>query len=100
MPSPAFGIIRGPVPGYVGGQYTLTVNVYKTGDPLIPVGRRVLLLEQRSRREVGRTWSDPVTGAATFVGLARVPHLAIALDRTGVYGAVIESDLVPVDRTA
>jgi hypothetical protein len=55
------------------------------GSPNVPVHRRVVLINERSRRIVRETWSDPVTGYA-FEGIrGDVAYTTLAYDYTGNY---------------
>jgi hypothetical protein len=51
-----------------GGQHRIVGTVKVKGSPNVPVHRRVVLINERSRRIVRETWSDPVTGYA-FEGI-------------------------------
>ena len=78
-------------PGRVAGVVSFE------GTPVTYGQRRVRLIDVRSSRLVRQTWSDPVTGAYAFEGLAGSPRLfmAIADDYTGVYDPVSKDRRAP-----
>lgn len=79
-----------PTPPFFGGkgQITSTVKVHGTSD--LPAQRRVGLYSCASRQLVRLTWSDPVTGAYAFSGVATgEPFFVVSWDHTGVFDAVV-----------
>lgn len=77
------------------GRYRITGIVDIKGTPNVPVSRRVLLFDPRSRLVVAETWSDVVRGYA-FDCLAAGNYDVITYDHTGNSRAVI-ADGVPAD---
>lgn len=77
-----------------GGQYRIVGTVKVKGSPNVPVHRRVVLINERSRRIVRETWSDPVTGAYAFEGIrGDVAYTTLAYDYTGNYRGVLADNL-------
>jgi hypothetical protein len=74
-----------------GGVGTITGTVTRFDDPnFVPVSRRVRLYDERGRMLARETWSDPVTGTFTFLGLRTdIAWTAMAYDHTGHYRALI-----------
>ncbi len=62
----------------------------------IALKRRVRLYRERDGMLVRETWSDPVTGAYTFVGLPRAErYTALAYDYEHNFRAVAADNLAP-----
>lgn len=77
------------------GRYRIPPGtVKKTGMPDQPVRRRVRLVEQRTGVLIRETWSDAQTGAYLFDRIAPGLYVVYAIDHTGEYGGVIETDIV------
>lgn len=77
-----------------GGQHRIVGTVKVKGSPNVPVHRRVVLINERSRRIVRETWSDPVTGAYAFEGIrGDVAYTTLAYDYTGNYRGVLADNL-------
>ncbi|MCB4362690.1 hypothetical protein KIH07_03030 [Hydrogenophaga taeniospiralis] len=64
------------------------------GTPNTPVRRRVRLHDQPTGRLLRETWSDAVTGAYQFTALRAGTFYVAGFDHTGLYGGVIETDIV------
>lgn len=77
-----------------GGQHRIVGTVKVKGTPNVPVHRRVVLINERSRRIVRETWSDPVTGYYAFEGIrGDVAYTTLAYDYTGNYRGVLADNL-------
>lgn len=77
-----------------GGQYRIAGTVKVKGTPNVPVHRRVVLINERSRRIVRETWSDAATGAYVFDGIrGGVTYTTLAYDYTGNYRGVLADNL-------
>lgn len=77
-----------------GGLYRIVGTVKVKGAPNVPVHRRVVLINERSRRIVRETWSDPVTGYYAFEGIrGDVAYTTLAYDYTGNYRGVLADNL-------
>jgi hypothetical protein len=74
-----------------GGLYKVVGTVYQKNAPAdLPVHRRVVLFDERSSRPIRETWSDPVSGAYSFTGIAGDrKYTAVAYDHSGAFRAVI-----------
>ena len=72
--------------GFTGdGQISGTVAVSGA-----PAQRRVVLFDHRTMRPLASTWSDPVTGAYSFSGLAlNKKYLVVCDDYTRTYNAAV-----------
>lgn len=80
-----------------GGDGVISGTVKEDDTPTDnPLRRRVLLIEERSRRVVRVTWSDAATGAYSFVGVNRNNrYTALAYDHEHNYRAVAADNLEP-----
>lgn len=77
-----------------GGRHRIVGTVKVKGSPNVPVHRRVVLINERSRRIVRETWSDPVTGAYAFESIrGDVAYTTLAYDYTGNYRGVLADNL-------
>lgn len=77
-----------------GGQYRIVSTVEVKGTPNVPVHRRVVLINERSRRVVRETWSDPVTGEYRFEGIrGDVTYTTMAYDYTNNKRAAVADNL-------
>ena len=69
----------------IDGQISGTVAVSGA-----PAQRRVVLFDHRTMRPLASTWSDPVTGAYSFSGLAlNKKYLVVCDDYTRTYNAAV-----------
>jgi hypothetical protein len=94
-------IVRGGIPIPLaqvdvvnGGPYALNATVSNAGSPNVPVRRRVRLHDQRDGQMVREAWSRAGDGVYSFDKIRAGKFYVLALDHTGTYGAVIESDVV------
>jgi len=76
------------------GLHRVVGTTRNTGTPPTPVRRRVRLHRQADGVLVAETWSDAVTGEYVFNTVAAGTYYVAAFDHTGVYGGVIETDVV------
>jgi hypothetical protein len=76
-----------------GGTYRITGTTKVKGTPDAPVHRRVRLHDQFSGRVVREQWSDAVTGAYAFERIRRGVFYVTSFDHTGIYNAVIASNV-------
>lgn len=77
-----------------GGLYRIVSTVEVKGTPNVPVHRRVVLINERSRRVVRETWSDPVTGEYRFEGIrGDVTYTTMAYDYTNNKRAAVADNL-------
>jgi hypothetical protein len=87
------------VPSYYidteGGMGQIVGSVSGIGPPVTPLARRVLLLDEQTRRVVRETWSDS-SGAYVFSNLdLSKRYTAVCHDNAGVYRAVAADRLAP-----
>ncbi|MDZ4282824.1 MAG: hypothetical protein U1C04_18920 [Hydrogenophaga sp.] len=79
----------------VYGKYRISGTTKTIGLPLnLPVRRRVRLHRQITGRPVREVWSDAATGSYSFDNLPPDIYYVAAFDHTGLYGGVIETDVV------
>lgn len=103
-PAPPPGAVRGPrVAAFWdtedGGQYRIVGTVKVKGTPNLPVYRRVVLINERSRRIVRETWSDPVTGAYAFEGIrGDVTYTTMTYDHTSAHLRATAADGLTAER--
>lgn len=76
-------------PGFIAGEVDIT------GTPNTPAMRKVRAHVSANGLLARETWSDPVTGAYRFDGLAREPFYVVALDYQLNYNAVVKDNVVP-----
>lgn len=77
------------------GAFRVTGTTSNTGTPNTPVGpRRVRLHDQASGSLLREVWSDATTGAYSFNRIRAGVYYVAAFDHTGLYGGVIETDVV------
>lgn len=94
-------IAAAPPAAYCGmcaaGRGRILGTVKKETDPVnLPLRRRVVLYEERSRRPVAETWSNADTGAYAFTGLdPALRYTSIAYDHTWHYNATVGAGLQP-----
>lgn len=82
------------VDAYYGGAFRVTGSTTTAATPAnVPVSRRVRLHDQVSGKLVRETWSD-AAGLYAFERIAAGVYFVIAFDHTGLYGGVVETDLV------
>lgn len=74
-----------------GGLFRVQGVVTSAG---VPAYRRVLLIEQRSKRVIRETWSDPATGAYSFDYIKQGIYAVIGFDHTGAFDPEAKADLV------
>ena len=74
------------------GQITGTVK----NAPATPVRRRVVLIDEVTRKTARETWSDAATGAYTFahVDIGRT-YTVLSYDHTHAFRAVVADRVVP-----
>ena len=79
------------IDAYYGGRGTIAGTVKEKATPSnVPLRRRVVLIDERSRIAIRETWSDAVTGAFEFRNLKQgMKYSTISYDHTNAYRAVI-----------
>ncbi len=82
---------------YFGGNGAVYGTVAQKSDLVnTPLRRRVLLIEDQSRRAVRETWSASADGAYRFDNLdSSKKYTALSYDHTGDKRAVVADGLVP-----
>jgi hypothetical protein len=79
---------------YFGGKGRVSGTVKNT--PNSPVHRRVVLLDEPTRTLIRETWSDAITGAYTFDGIAMgSTYTVVSYDHTQAFRAVVADRVVP-----
>lgn len=79
-----------------GGRGKVEGTVKIKGTPNYAVRRRVYLLRDRDQAVVDAQWSDPATGAYSFVGFDPAErYTVISYDHTHAFRAVIADNLTP-----
>lgn len=80
-----------------GGRGKIVGTVKRAEVPAnVPLGRKVRLFRDRDAVCVREAWSDPVTGAYSFVDIDPVERYSVvAYDYQGVFRAVIADNLLP-----
>lgn len=77
-----------------GGNFRIVSTVEVKGTLNVPVHRRVLLINERSRCIVRETWSDPVTGEYRFENIrGDVTYTTMAYDYTHNKRAAVADNL-------
>ncbi len=76
------------------GRHRVAGTTRNTGTPPTPVRRRVRLHRQSDGLLVKETWSAAATGEYVFDFVAAGTYYVTAFDHTGLYGGVIETDVV------
>lgn len=82
---------------YFGGFGRVAGTVAEKATPAnVPLRRRVVLIDERTRKVIRETWSAPDTGAYTFDAInAATTYTVLSYDHTGAYGGVIADGLIP-----
>lgn len=78
------------------GRFRIVGTVKEVAVPSnAPLRRRVLLIDEVSRRTIRETWSDATTGVYVFNQIAGAPrrYTVVSYDHTGQYRAVIADNL-------
>lgn len=78
------------------GRFRIVGTVKEVAVPSnAPLRRRVLLIDEVSRRTIRETWSDAATGVYVFNQIAGAPrrYTVVSYDHTGQYRAVIADTL-------
>lgn len=88
VPAPVVARATGDLSEF-GGAWRLFGTVVQAGSPDVNVWRRVRLFDLRSGALVRETWSDPITGAYAFEGLASRDYVVESYDHTGTHQGVI-----------
>lgn len=76
------------------GRHRVVGTTSNTGTPNTPVRRRVRLHRQSDGSLAGETWSAASNGAYSFENIAPGVYYVLSFDHTGLYGGVIETDIV------
>jgi hypothetical protein len=77
------------------GPYKIVGNVFVDDTPDIPVRRKVRLFNLIDGNLAREVWSDAVTGAYLFTGIALRDYFVVSHDHTGTYNAVIKDRVTP-----
>lgn len=82
---------------YFGGLGRVAGTVAEKATPAnVPLRRRVVLIDERTRHAIRETWSDTATGAYVFDSIASTrTYTVVSYDHTSLYGAVVADALVP-----
>jgi len=76
------------------GLHRVAGTTRNTGTPPTPVRRRVRLHRQTDGLMMAEVWSDAATGEYVFSLIAAGTYYVTAFDHTGLFGGVIETDVV------
>jgi hypothetical protein len=77
------------------GPYKIAGNVFVDDTPDIPVRRKVRLFNLIDGYLAREVWSDALTGAYLFTGIALRDYFVVSHDHTGTYNAVIKDRVTP-----
>jgi hypothetical protein len=82
--------------GEFAGTFSISGTVAIDDSPDVPVMRRVRLYDRYSGGLVRETWSDPVTGAYSFLQLPNDrTFFVLSHDHTDFYNATIKDNITP-----
>lgn len=82
---------------WIGGAGRVAGTVKEAATPSdLPLRRKVRLVDQRSGRIYGETWSDAATGEYAFENIDETrTYYVISHDHTGNYNAVVKDGITP-----
>lgn len=90
-----YGVLQSGTDAEDGGKFKIIGTTKITGTPATPVRVRVSLHSMLSGRLIRSQWSDPLTGAYSFLNISNGSFYVVAFDHLKNYRAVIADQLVP-----